>query len=166
MTKTWETVLIEPSLSWTWILTCPHLPSPLPHVLSPWPQVRLWGAVSGVSGLRGGYSQVLEGIFTQVVWEHLCDVRLEKAAWGPPQHPAQDLHTVQGVQHLETPLQCDEKQAAVHTWALQGLFPNLSQVNNDVVQLLKQWQKSALPLNLETLGGTMLSSRGEIQDHY
>ena len=98
--------------------------------------------------------------------ETLRDVRVEKAAWGSPQHHAQDLHTLQGVQHLETPLQSDEKQAAVHTRALQGLFPNLSQVNNDVVQLLKGWQKSGLPLNLETLGRTTLSSRGEIQDHY
>ena len=106
------------------------------------------GAAGAVSGWRGGgHSQVLEGVFTQVTREPLRDVRLEKAAWGPPERPAQDLHTLQGVQHLETPLQRDEKQAAVHTRALQRFFPNLSQVNNDVAQLLKEWRKSGLPLD-------------------
>lgn len=93
---------------------------------------------SAVGRVRRDHSQVLESVLAQVPRQPLCDVRLQEAACGPPQHPAQDVHTLQWVQHLETPLQRDEKQAAVHARALQGLFPNRSQIDDNVVQLLKQ----------------------------
>lgn len=100
---------------------------------------------SSPRGVEGGprrvgraHSQVLEGILAQVPREPVCDLRLEEAACGPPQHPAQDVHTLQGVQRLETPLQRDEEQAAIHARALQGLLPNLSQVDDNVFQLLEQ----------------------------
>lgn len=102
------------------------------------PQRPLVGGVCSAAGGRP-HSQVLKDVLAQVPGQALRDFRLQQAPRGPAQHLPQDLHTLQGIQHLETPLQRDEKQAAVHSGALQGLLSHLSQVyDHHIVQVLKE----------------------------
>lgn len=98
----------------------------------------------GVKSDGKSHPQVLEGILAQVPGEPVRDVRLQEAGRGPPEHPAQDVHTLQGAEQLEAPLQRDEKQAAVHARALQGLFANLPQVDGGAFQLLQEQAASQL----------------------
>lgn len=121
-------------------------------------------SLRAASGVRAGDSQVPEGVLTQARGQPGWEAGLQEAARGPPQHLAQDRHARQGGQLLETSLQRDEKQAAVHARALQGLFPNLSHVNDDAFQLLQAQRKPLVLSAVSPCGGadrTHLAAAGK-----
>lgn len=111
--------------------------SPLPHSPPLDPRDSPPGMACGVKSNGKSHPQVLEGILAQVPGEPVHDVRLQDAGRGPPEHPAQDVHALQGAEQLEAPLQRDEKQAAVHARALQGASAGLPQVDGGAFQLLQ-----------------------------